>query len=66
MGTIQITVETTVRILTEDMFGEMQEYFLTLPYLPMKQDAEIQDAVFEAYGELEYEIVNTNLYQNAL
>jgi len=62
MGTTIETIETEVRILTETMFGEMAEYFMTVQ---TDDEAEIQNAVFEMYGELEYEVVNVNTYLNA-
>jgi len=62
MGTTIETIETEVRILTETMFGEMAEYFMTVQ---TDDEAEIQNAVFEMYGELEYEVVNVNTCLNA-
>jgi hypothetical protein len=55
-----LITEFTVQVLTEDMFGEMQRY-------EMKCTAgsyeEIQHAVFEMYGELEYEIVGHETFE---
>jgi hypothetical protein len=62
MGTTIETIEIEVRVLTENMFGEMNEHFLTLP---TDDEAEIQNVVFETFGELEYEIVNVNTFLNS-
>lgn len=62
MGTTIETIETEVRVLTETMFGEMAEYFMTVQ---SDNDAEIQNAVFEMYGEIEYEVINVNTFLNA-
>jgi len=48
-----------VRVLTEDMFGEMQEHIVLI-----KADDidELTESVFDQFGELEYEILNSRTY----
>ena len=47
--------EFIVEILTEDMFGEMQRYEMTIQ---ANSYEEIQHSVYESYGESDFEIVN--------
>ena len=62
MGTTKNTVETTVRILSQNMFGEMEQHFLTLQTNDL---AEISASVFDYFGEHEFEIMNTEYFSNA-